>query len=120
MNSLLKDIIPTELRTKLYAVYAILALALGAVQVGFASSNAGQPEWLTTTLAVFVFLGAGLGLTAQANPTGHPVAASAAPAEMEVNGRTKEQFVAYVQEPLPIPVDPDTPLYYATLDDHRP
>lgn len=31
----------------------------------------------------------------------------------------KEQFLAYSQEPLPIPVDPDTPLYYATLNDQR-
>lgn len=64
---MLKEIISPALRSKLYAVYAVLALVLGAVQVGFASADAGQPTWLTTTLAVFVFVGAGLGFTAQAN-----------------------------------------------------
>lgn len=70
---MLKEIISPALRSKLYAVYAVLALVLGAVQVGFASADAGQPTWLTTTLAVFVFVGAGLGFTAQANtPAGQP------------------------------------------------
>lgn len=70
---MLKEIISPALRSKLYAVYAVLALVLGAVQVGFASADAGQPTWLTTTLAVFVFVGAGLGFTAQANtPTDRP------------------------------------------------
>lgn len=64
---MLKDILPAGVRSKLYTIYAVLALALGATQVGFASADAGQPEWLTVTLAVFVFVGAGLGFTANAN-----------------------------------------------------
>lgn len=64
---MLKDILPAKLRSTLYAVYAVLALALGATQVGFASADAGQPTWLTVGLAVFVFVGAGLGFTAKAN-----------------------------------------------------
>lgn len=66
---MLKDILPTKVRTKLYLVYALIALALGATQVGFASADAGQPTWLTVTLAVFVFVGAGFGFTAASNPT---------------------------------------------------
>lgn len=66
---MLKDILPSKVRTKLYLVYALLALALGATQVGFASANAGQPTWLTVAIAVFVFIGAGFGFTAASNPT---------------------------------------------------
>ena len=64
---MLKDILPAGVRAKLYAAYAVLAVAIGAVQVGFSAAGTGQPDWLTVALAVFVFVGAGLGFTAQAN-----------------------------------------------------
>ena len=57
-------IMTPRVRRIAYAVYAIIGLALGAVQVGFAAAEAGQPVWLTVALAVFAFLGAGLGFTA--------------------------------------------------------
>lgn len=64
---MLKEILPAKARATLYTIYAVLALMLGATQVGFASADAGQPPWLTVTMAVFVFVGAGLGFTATAN-----------------------------------------------------
>lgn len=58
---------PAKVRAKIYWVYALLGVALGATQVGFATANAGQPVWLTVSLAVFAFLGTALGLTAASN-----------------------------------------------------
>lgn len=56
-----------EARRALYVIQFVLGLALGATQVGYASADVGQPTWLTITIAVFTFLCAGLGFTAQAN-----------------------------------------------------
>jgi hypothetical protein len=65
--------IPAKVRGPIYAAYAILGLVLGATQVGFASANAGQPVWLTVALAVFAFVGTGIGYTAASNtPTSNP------------------------------------------------
>jgi CHASE2 domain-containing sensor protein len=64
---MLKDIIPAKWRSIAYVVYAVLGLILGAVQVGYASAQAGQPVWLTVAFPVFAFLGAGFGFTANAN-----------------------------------------------------
>lgn len=61
------EIIPANWRKPLYRVYAILGLALGATQVGFAAANAGQPVALTVALAVFAFIGTGFGFVAQRN-----------------------------------------------------
>lgn len=66
----LNDVLSAEARRVLYAVYGFLGLALGAVQVAYAAASVGQPTWLTVTLAVFAFLGVGLGFTAAANT--HP------------------------------------------------
>jgi hypothetical protein len=54
-------------RKALYTVYAVLGVAIGAVQVGYTSSGAEQPTWLIVTLAVFGFLGTALGVTAASN-----------------------------------------------------
>lgn len=65
--SALTDIVSGKLRKQLYAGYALLGLGLGATQVGFLAAEAGQPVWLTVSLAVFGFLGTGLGFTASSN-----------------------------------------------------
>lgn len=54
-------------RKTAYYIAFIVGLALGCVQVGYGAAEAGQPTWLTVALAVYAFLGAGLGLTAGAN-----------------------------------------------------
>lgn len=66
------DILTPAIRSKVYAVYAILGLILGATQVGFAAAEAGQPVWLTVALAVYAFVGGALGFVAQANTPSEP------------------------------------------------
>jgi hypothetical protein len=56
-----------EIRKVAYNVSTILGIALGAVQVGFASLNAGQPKWLTAALAVYAFIAGALGILAAKN-----------------------------------------------------
>lgn len=51
-------------RLTIYLILAIIGLTLGAAQVGYASIEAAQPDWLTIALAVYAFLGGGLGFTA--------------------------------------------------------
>ena len=65
--NVLTDILPANVRRYVYAGYALLGVILGAVQVGYLSAEAGQPEWLTVTLGVFAFVGTALGLTAASN-----------------------------------------------------
>lgn len=54
-------------RRRTYQVFWIVSLILGATQVGYAAADAGQPVWLTVALAVFAFLGVGIGYTAARN-----------------------------------------------------
>lgn len=60
------------LRKKIYAVYAIIGLALGSVQVGYSAAEAGQPVWLTVALAVFAYVGGAVGFAAQSNVDAKP------------------------------------------------
>lgn len=64
---MLTDIFPTEIRRKIYWVFALIGLILGGTQVGFSSAELGQPSWLTVLLAVYSFVGGAIGFTAQAN-----------------------------------------------------
>jgi hypothetical protein len=63
----LYDILPAGARKPLYAAYGFLGLGLGATQVAYSAADAGQPVWLTVSLAVFAFVGTGFGFTAAAN-----------------------------------------------------
>ena len=56
--------VPPKARVWVYAILGGLSLAVGAAQIGYASVNAPQPDWLTVALAVVPFLAAGLGYTA--------------------------------------------------------
>ena len=47
---MLTDIFPPEIRSKIYWVFALLGLILGATQVGFSSAELAQPIWLTVLL----------------------------------------------------------------------
>lgn len=66
MMNLLTDI-PPHIRKRMYFVYGIAGVVIGATQVGYASASAGQPTWLNVTLAVFGFLGTAFGFTAASN-----------------------------------------------------
>lgn len=61
------SILTPAIRSRLYVVYAVIGLAIGSIQVGFGAAEAGQPVWLTVSLAVYAFLGGALGFVAQAN-----------------------------------------------------
>lgn len=50
-----------------YIVFAVIGLVVGGFQVGFASLNEANPDWLTVALAVLPFAGAQLGLIALSN-----------------------------------------------------
>lgn len=63
----LAEIIPAAYRSTLYVAFALVGVALGATQVGFASAEAGQPTWLTVALSVYAFIGGAMGFTASAN-----------------------------------------------------
>ena len=64
---MLNDVMPAHVRKVLYVIFAVVGLALGATQVGYSAAEAGQPTWLTVALAVYAFVGTGLGFTASAN-----------------------------------------------------
>lgn len=67
--SALTDILPAQVRRVLYAVYALVGLSFGAIQVGYSAGSVDQPVWLIVAWAVFGFVGTGLGLTAASNIT---------------------------------------------------
>lgn len=65
---MLTDILSPAARKTAYTIAAVVGVLLGAVQVGFASAEAGQPTWLTVALAVYAFGAGALGFTtARAN-----------------------------------------------------
>ena len=64
---MLRDVIPAAWRKPIYAAYALAGAIIGAIQVGYLSAEAGQPVWLTVTLAVYGFIGTAIGFTASAN-----------------------------------------------------
>ena len=59
--------LPAQVRLVAYWVYSLGAVALGAIQIGYATIEAPQPDWLTVAIAVAVYLGAALGLVAGSN-----------------------------------------------------
>lgn len=69
---MLTDVMPAHVRRVLYVTFAVVGLALGATQVGYGAAEAGQPTWLTVALAVYAFVGTGLGFTASANTPARP------------------------------------------------
>lgn len=78
--------LPPKVRAVVYYVYGVLGIGLGATQVGFLAAEAGQPTWLTVSLAVFGFVGLGFGLTAATNtPVGDP-----APPSLTIHNHSTE------------------------------
>ena len=51
-----------------YQIFWTVSLLVGAAHIGFQSVG-DVPAWLTTTLAVLPFVGAGIGYTASQNTT---------------------------------------------------
>jgi hypothetical protein len=71
-NPNLEQVIPdANKRSLLYRIFAALGIIIGGTQVGFAAASAGQPVWLTVSLAVYAFLGtAGFALADRNTPSG--------------------------------------------------
>lgn len=63
----LKDLIPVGSRRKVYAVFALVGLALTSIQISFAAAEAGQPVWLNVAFAVFGLWSTAVGFTARSN-----------------------------------------------------
>ena len=59
--------IPAAWRKPIYGAFAVAGVVIGAIQVGFAAAEAGNPLWLNITLAVFPFVAGAVGFTASAN-----------------------------------------------------
>lgn len=60
----MQAMIPARYRALIYGVYLVAGLVIGSVQVGFSAASLDQPVALTVALAVYAYLGAGLGYTA--------------------------------------------------------
>lgn len=54
-------------RRWIYTVFAVGSVILGAVQVGYATSEVDIPTWVNVVTAVWVFLGGPQGLLARVN-----------------------------------------------------
>ena len=67
MNQQVTVALSPRIRATLYMIWALGSLAFGAVQVGYSTADLGQPTWLAVCIAVWAFVGAGLGLTAASN-----------------------------------------------------
>lgn len=64
----LGSIITSALARKvIYGTYVIVAFVVAGIQVGFSAATLGQPVWLTVTVAVTAFVGAGVSGLAIAN-----------------------------------------------------
>lgn len=55
------------LRKKVYSAFWLVGLLLGALQVGYAADDGDDPNWILPSLAVYAFLGTGVGYTASKN-----------------------------------------------------
>lgn len=55
------------LRKKVYNIFWLIGLVLGALQVGYGTADGADPSWLLPALAVYAFLGTGVGYTASQN-----------------------------------------------------
>ena len=75
MNNILRDIVSAEKRKWIYGVYSLVGLVLGCVQAGLGAVDAGTPDFLKASLAVYAFIGTAIGATAASNtalPTPDP------------------------------------------------
>ncbi len=72
----LTDILSPSARKKVYALYALCGLLIGAIQVSFGAVNTTTPDWLKVALALYAFIGTAIGATAASN-VASPAAAPA-------------------------------------------
>lgn len=63
----LYDLIPAKSRRTTYAIFALVGLIMGAVQVGFFAVDPDLPTWLNVTIIVYNFLALPFGALAASN-----------------------------------------------------
>ena len=85
--------IPAAFRKPLYGAFAVAGVVIGAIQVGFAAAEAGNPLWLNITLAVFPFVAGAVGFTASANTNNEP-----GPADLDWDRRTDGTMADHAAE----------------------
>lgn len=79
---MLRDILPAAQRKAVYALYVVIGVLIGALQVGYtAVPGADQPTWLTVALAVYAYVGVAVGATAASNTTSYPSQSDPAPGQ---------------------------------------
>jgi hypothetical protein len=62
-----KIVTDPTIRKVIYSIYTVAVLVVGAIQIAFAATGAGQPTWLIGVLAVIGYLGAPVGGLALVN-----------------------------------------------------
>ncbi|WGP05174.1 hypothetical protein QFE97_13800 [Bacillus subtilis] len=62
----LNDLIPAKYRKPVYAVYALVGVALGAIAQAYGGVDS-VPEWHAIVTNVYLYVGGAFGLTAAAN-----------------------------------------------------
>lgn len=68
------EYIPASVRKPVYGALAVIGLVVGSAQVAYAAIEVANPEWLTISLAVFPFIAAAVGFTAQGSTDpSHPI-----------------------------------------------
>ena len=85
--------IPAAWRKPIYGAFAVVGVIIGAIQVGFAAAEVGNPLWLNITLAVFPFVAGAVGFTASANTNNEP-----GPADLDWDRRTDGSMADYAAE----------------------
>ena len=94
---MLTNIIPAAWRQRVYAAYALVIVALGAIAAGFAAAQLSQPSWLIVAGAVLLYVGAAIGATAASNITNTDTSSSSVPS------------VPVTDTPTAVPVAGDPP-----------
>lgn len=86
-----------RVRYYLYLVLAILGLTLTSTTIGYATVEAGQPDWLKIAQAVFTTIATAVGYTAASHT---PVAETNGKPDAEVGTLTAEQVIETGDEPI--------------------
>ena len=71
-GNFLTDILSPVTRRTVYGLYSAVGLALGGVQAGLGAVDAGTPDWVKASLAVYAFFGTAIGATAASNVSTPP------------------------------------------------
>jgi len=64
---MLTNIIPAAWRQRVYAIFALIAAAEGAMHTAYTTIGAADPKWLMIALAVTVYVGIAIGAVAASN-----------------------------------------------------